>query len=154
MLKLCELFPEKIASLAVEISGDDVSDYEEADMGELVQLPETGTLFSTSDTDMSPTKVAALSPVIMLDVGLPKEGLAEKLDALQLETGIPYIFIDISFGNLPQAYRILGSLLGCDRRAEALAAYVEAVLSEVKALLTLKKMHAWCFMHSANRDLW
>jgi ABC-type Fe3+-hydroxamate transport system substrate-binding protein len=131
---LCELCPEKIASLAVEISKADATDYEDVDMGELAQLPETGTLFSTSDTDIDSDEVVEISPAVMIDVGLPQKGLADKLNALQLETNIPYIFIDISFGNLPKAYRTLGLLLGCIQRAEDLASYVETVMSEVKEI--------------------
>jgi iron complex transport system substrate-binding protein len=128
---LTELCPEKIASLALEISADDADDYEDADMGELAELPETGTLLSTSDTDIDSEEVEYIAPTIMLDVGLPKEGLADALNALQLETNVPYVFIDISFGRLPQAYRTIGRLLGCEQRAETLATYVEAVMSEV-----------------------
>jgi iron complex transport system substrate-binding protein len=86
----------------------------------------------------------------MLDVGLPKEGLADRLNALQLETNIPYVFIDISFGKLPRAYRTLGSLLGCEARAEALASYVEAAMSEVREIANSKELA--CKVFYAQRE--
>jgi iron complex transport system substrate-binding protein len=138
-MMLCHLFPEKMASLAMEVPPSDVSDYADANLEDLVELPETGTLLSSSGADIVSEEVVEISPGIMLDVGLPKEGLADKLNALQLETNIPYIFIDISFGNLPNAYRALGSLLGCESRAEALASYVESVMAEVKGVVDLQE---------------
>lgn len=132
---LTELYPQKMASLAMEISESDAADYEEANMDELLELPETGTLLLTSDVDIDSDVVEDISPAIMLDVGLPKEGLTDKLNALQLETNVPYIFIDISFGKLPQAYRSIGRLLGCEQRAEALAEYVESVMDEVGSMV-------------------
>jgi iron complex transport system substrate-binding protein len=147
---LAELCPNKIASLAIEISEEDAADYEGADMDGLVALPETGTLASTSDTDVDPDEVAEVSPTVMLDVGLPKEGLADRLNALQLETGIPHIFIDISFGRLPEAYRALGSLLGCRQRAEDLAAYVETAMAEVRRISDSQE--ASCRVFYAQRE--
>jgi iron complex transport system substrate-binding protein len=147
---LFELCPDKIASLAMEISTPDAADYQDADMGELAELPKTGALLSTGGADIDSEEVVDISPVVMIDVGLPKEGLADKLNALQLETNIPYIFIDISFGKLPQAYRTLGSLLGCEQRAEALASYVEAAMSEVKEIASNLKTP--CKVFYAHRE--
>ena len=51
------------------------------------------------------------------------------------ETGAPCVFLDISYGKLQESYRMLGRLLGCEDRAEELAAYVEDAQSRAKAAM-------------------
>lgn len=109
-------------------------DYDEAGISELISLPETGGIASLATEEVTVQRIEAISPELILDVGFPKDGLAAELDALQAETGIPVFFLDISFGNLPSAYRVLGELLHCQERAEELAAYIEGVYSRVRAI--------------------
>lgn len=129
---LCMLFPEKLASVAASIDGAENQEYRNAGMSAVTDLPETGTATTSTDAGINATEVVNVSPSIMLDVGVAKEGLESELDVLQEETGVPYAFIDISFGKLPEAYRTLGRLLGCSERSERLATYVENVHSEIE----------------------
>jgi iron complex transport system substrate-binding protein len=51
---------------------------------------------------------------------------------------------------LPDAYRTLGTLLGCEQRAETLAVYVEAVMSEVTRIADTKETA--CKVFYAQRE--
>jgi len=50
---------------------------------------------------------------------------------VQSQTGIPYLLIDGRFNNTATALRLLGSILGVDKRAEGLAARAQAILDGV-----------------------
>lgn len=130
---MCTLCPEELASLASEIDETDMQEYAEAGITEIADLPVTGGGSSSTVKEVDVTEVDAVNPGLMLDVGLAKEGLVEELDTIQAETGVPCAFIDVSFGNLSQAYRTLGDLLGYRARAEDLACYIEKTLARVDA---------------------
>jgi iron complex transport system substrate-binding protein len=124
--------PEGLASVASGIDARDAIEYENADMGELTDLPETGLMALGSNSAIEKSKLAWAAPDIILDVGLPKEGLMGDLDRLQAKTGKPCVFVDISFGKLPDAYRIVGDILGVRTRTEQLACYVEDVCARIE----------------------
>ena len=124
MTTLC---PEGLATLAVDVSRD-AKDYADAGLSDVEALPDTGTLSSPAGGDLDAGVVAEVGPQVTLDAGCPKDGLAGRLDALQEESGSPAVFLDLSFGRLPGAYRALGALTGCEERAEALARHVERAL--------------------------
>ena len=64
---------------------------------------------------------------IVVDVGETKEHIAEDLDALQEQTGIPFVHINAGTATMGEAYRQLGELLDMPDEAEALAQYCESV---------------------------
>jgi iron complex transport system substrate-binding protein len=129
---LCTLFPEKLASVALSVSESDIQDYFDAGLSSITDLPETGAAFKGEISDMDMEEIETVLPSIILDVGLPKEGLRTKLDDLQEDAGTPCVFLDISFGMLPDAYRTLGQLLGCRERAEELAVFIEGMYSDIE----------------------
>ncbi|MDR3316253.1 MAG: ABC transporter substrate-binding protein [Coriobacteriales bacterium] len=129
---LCTLLPEKLASVAVSINEAETQEYLNAGMGAVTDLPETGTAIKSEATGIDLGGIEAIVPSIILDIGTPKEELGSRLDALQEETGRPCVFLDISFGKLPEAYRKLGQLLGCGKRAEKLASYIEGIYSDIE----------------------
>lgn len=131
---VCTLCPEALASVVSEIDEADASEYRDASMGQITQLPETGGGASGGVEGVEARAASRTGASIMLDAGLPKDGLADELDALQSDTGTPCVFIDTSFGNLPQAYRLLGALLDRQERAEELAVYVEDALGRAAAV--------------------
>ena len=63
----------------------------------------------------------------VIDVGEPKKTIVEDLDALQEQTGIPFVHITAATAAMGDAYRTLGELLGMAEEAEALAAYCDRV---------------------------
>ena len=144
---------DSLVSLALNMNADS-DDYKVAGLEDMLNLPRTNitssttvlddlstineaALFGSSDviTDL-PDSVAnveaaasAVLPDVILDVGFVREGISENLDRLQSITGIPCVFLDIAFGKLPQAFRMLGNLVSSSdtTRAESLATYVESV---------------------------
>ena len=64
---------------------------------------------------------------VVIDVGEPKKTVAEDLDALQQQTGIPFVHITALTATMGDAYRQLGELLDMPTEAEALAAYCDRV---------------------------
>lgn len=70
----------------------------------------------------------------VIDVGEPKDGIAEDLYALQAQTGIPFVHISATLDTMGAAYRKLGELLGMPEEAETLAAYCEETYDKVRAI--------------------
>ncbi len=64
---------------------------------------------------------------VVIDVGEPKGTIVEDLDALQEQTGIPFVHITALTATMGDAYRKLGELLNMPEEAEALAAYCDRV---------------------------
>lgn len=62
---------------------------------------------------------------IVIDVGEPKDSIVEDLDALQEQTGLPFVHITATTKTTGNAYRMLGDLLGLEEEAEKLALYCE-----------------------------
>lgn len=54
-------------------------------------------------------------------------------EGLQDQTGIPVVLIDGSFNIIADTYRFLGECLGCEKRAEELAGYLEDVYNRVSS---------------------
>lgn len=128
------LYPGALASLAKEVSGD-AADFAEAGLADIAGLVETGTPGANFGKSVDPGLIAALAPDIVLQAGVPRAGAAEELERVQSETGAPCVFLDVSYGKLQESYRMLGRLLGCEDRAEELAAYVEDAQSRAKAAM-------------------
>lgn len=126
---VCTLCPELLSSVASEITKEDALELEQAGIGEIADLPKTGGASSSGVEGVVPQAASCTGASLILDAGLKKDSLANDLDALQEEEGVPCVFLDVSFGNLPQAYRMLGDLLDREARAEQLASYVESAMS-------------------------
>lgn len=71
---------------------------------------------------------------IVIDIGQSKEGTAEDLDALQAQTGLPFVHISAHTDTMDEAYRALGELLNMEAEAEALAEYCTRVYQKAKHL--------------------
>lgn len=61
------------------------------------------------------------APDVVIDVGEIKSSVAEDLDVLTEQTGIPFVHISATVQTAPEAYRLLGQLLGRVDKAEELA---------------------------------
>jgi iron complex transport system substrate-binding protein len=128
---LYTLCPEKMISVS-EINEDEKNLYR----SEVANLPDTGKLYSAKEEIIDADSVETIAPGIIIDVGCYKENLTSILDALQEEAGLPVLFFDISFGNLPEAYRTAGRLLECSDRAEELASFIEELHAEIEGMRT------------------
>ncbi len=122
--------PEKMVCLSQEL-GEEQLKYLDVSVGE---LPVTGAAFGAKG-DMNKEVVASLAPQVVIDTGEPKDGLAEDLDSLQEQLGIPVVFINTPLDDYGTAYRMLGELLGMEERGEELAAYYENAYAEVESVM-------------------
>lgn len=119
-LALFALCPEKLVGLAAawDSSAGQYLDTQYYD------LPVIGQLYGGKG-DLNPETLLQSGAQIVIDVGEPKGSIAEELDALQEQTGIPFVHISAAIGTMGAAYRQLGELLGMQAEAEVLAAYCE-----------------------------
>ncbi len=91
-------------------------------------LPVVGQIFGGKGT-LNMEALLASDPQIIIDCGEPKPGLAEDLDALSAQTGLPVIFLATDLPNMEDAFRTLGTLLGEEERCNALADFVNKTLT-------------------------
>lgn len=95
-------------------------------------LPETGRLTGRGD-NANLERVLDTRPDLIIDFGAVRDTYVSLADAVQAQTGIPYLLIDGRFENTAAAMRLLGEVLGVGERAGRLAAYVDQVFAEVDA---------------------
>jgi len=79
--------------------------------------------------------VLAAKPDIIIDVGTVNPTYASLADKVQAQTGIPYVLIDGSFARSAETLREAGDILGAGDRAEKLAAYAAAKISDLNVKL-------------------
>ena len=70
----------------------------------------------------------SVAPDVVIDVGDAKKTIKEDMESLSTQTGIPFVHIDATVATAPQAYRMLGELLGRPEKAEQLASYCQEIL--------------------------
>lgn len=75
--------------------------------------------------------VLKTQPDLILDFGSVRETYSSLADAVQQQTGIPYILIDGRFEKTAEALRLLGTTLGLADRGDKLARYVEDTFAEI-----------------------
>ncbi|QRM44921.1 iron ABC transporter substrate-binding protein [Rhizobium sp. BG4] len=79
--------------------------------------------------------VLAAKPDIIIDVGTVNPTYTSLADKVQAQTGIPYVLIDGSFARSAETLREAGDIIGTGDRAEKLAAYAAAKISDLSAKL-------------------
>ncbi len=87
-------------------------------------LPELGQLYGGKG-ELNLETLLASGAQVVIDVGEPKATIVEDLDALQEQTGLPFVHITATTATAGDAYRMLGQLLNMPAEAEALATYCE-----------------------------
>lgn len=119
---LFPLCPDKLVGLSTAWSAD-AEQYLDP---EYFNMPEIGQLYGGKGELNLETLLASEAQVV-IDVGQPKDGMEEDLDALQEQTGIPFVHVSAYTDGMGEAYRALGELVGMEEDAEELAAYCEQV---------------------------
>ena len=99
--------------------------YEKAEIGQLYG----------GKGEMDLEALLSAAPEVVIDIGEPKKTTAEDLTALTEQTGIPFIHIDATVADAPEAYRTLGRLLGREEQAEALAVWCENTYAMIAAMM-------------------
>ena len=98
-----------------------------------LELPLLGQLYGGKG-ELNLETLLAAAPDVVIDVGEPKDSMAEDLDALQEQTGIPFVHIDAYLASMDDTYAMLGDLLAMPNEAQGLADYCRYTYDMVKAI--------------------
>lgn len=80
--------------------------------------------------------LVAAAPDVIIDIGEPKDDIAESMDEIQLKTDIPTIFIQATLDTIPEMYEILGKLLNKEEHTSKLAQFSTEILTLAEKNLT------------------
>lgn len=106
-----------------------------------LELPLLGQLYGGKG-ELNLETLLAAAPDVVIDVGEPKDSMAEDLDALQEQTGIPFVHIDAYLASMDDTYAMLGDLLAMPNEAQGLADYCRYAYDKVKAIAdSVEKMN-------------
>lgn len=119
------LAPDKLVGIATEWD----SSAEKYLDTEYYNLPVLGQLYG-GKVEMNLEELLNAEPQVVIDIGESKEGMAEDLDGLQEQTGIPFVHIDAYTDSMGETYTMLGELLGMQKEAKAIAEYCDDVYNE------------------------
>ena len=119
---MVSLAPERMATLSSDFDSTDLHYFGE----ELGNLPVIGQYYG-KNASMNYEELIKIAPDVVIDIGERKNFIDEDMDGLQEQTGIPALHIDAELSQIPDAYRSLGQILGCEEKAEELATYIEDV---------------------------
>lgn len=126
---LFAIAPDMLVGLASRWSDSAVGIIDEA----YLDLPYFGSLYASADLNVE--ELALTGPQLIVDIGEAKDSVAEDLDTLQEQTGIPAVYISASLAGMPETYRTLGALLGREERGEALAQFCERVYERTCSIM-------------------
>ena len=93
---------------------------------EYCSLPVLGQLYGGKG-ELNLEELLAADPQVVIDVGEPKSSIAQDMDALTEQTGIPFVHITATLATFDEAYTKLGELLGREAEAAVLADYCRSV---------------------------
>lgn len=134
---LFALAPEKL----VGISNSWDESAKEFFAPEYYNLPLLGQLYGGKG-EMNLEELLKADPDVVIDVGEPKDGIAEDMDRLSEQSGIPFLHIDGFTATMGDTYRTLGKLLDLEEKGEELGAYCDemyAFASDLEAKLSPEK---------------
>ena len=124
---LFALCPDKLVGVANEWDASAQQFLDE----KYYNLPLLGQLYGGKGELNLETLLASEAQVV-IDVGEAKGTVAEDMDALQEQTGIPFVHIDAKLASMDETYTLLGDLLGMTDEAKTLADYCRTTYDSVK----------------------
>lgn len=89
---------------------------------EYAKLPILGQIYGGKG-EVNKEELIAAQPQIVIDIGEPKAGIAEDMDELTEQTGIPFVHIDSNLAHMDETFEITGKLLGKEDAGNQLAEY-------------------------------
>ena len=95
------------------------------------ELPEIGRLTGRGDTANLEVVIKA-KPDLIIDFGTVNPTYVSLADRVQAQTGIPYLLIDGRLASTVASMKLVGSILGVDTRANALADKAAAIMGEAE----------------------
>lgn len=91
---------------------------------EVRYLPTFGQFYG-SKANLNMESLIDARPQIIIDLGDKKDSIADDMDRIQKQTGIPTVFIEANLDDMAAAYRTLGDILNRSDMAESLARFIE-----------------------------
>lgn len=101
---------------------------------EIFEKTEIGQLYGGKG-EMDLEALLAADPDVVIDIGEAKKTIVEDMDSLSSQTGIPFVHIDATVATAPDAYRLLGQLVGREERGEELASYLQGILDDIHTMM-------------------
>lgn len=95
---------------------------------EVRYLPTFGQFYG-SKANLNMESLIDARPQIIIDLGDKKDSIADDMDRIQKQTGIPTVFIEANLDDMAAAYRTLGDILNRSDMAERLAQFIEKTVS-------------------------
>lgn len=95
-------------------------------------LPVLGRLTGRGNT-ANPETVLAQRPDLIFDYGTINDTYVSLADRVQAQTGVPYLLIDGAFSKMPDAFALLGDILGEPVRGSTFAAFARETLADIDA---------------------
>jgi iron complex transport system substrate-binding protein len=131
---LSQMFLIAIApDLLCAVSGEYAPEQAEFIPPEVLTLPAVGQYYGARNLNLE--AVAALAPDVFIDIGDPAKNIAEDMDGISQAIAVPAIHVTATLEKTPEAFRILGRLLGREEKGEALAAFCEKTLTGAETLV-------------------
>lgn len=95
-------------------------------------LPVLGRLTGRGNT-ANPETVLAQRPDLIFDYGTINDTYVSLADRVQAQTGVPYLLVDGAFSKMPDAFALLGDILGETARGAQFAAFARDTLADIDA---------------------
>ncbi|BAK99061.1 putative ABC transporter substrate-binding protein [Oscillibacter valericigenes Sjm18-20] len=124
------LAPDKLLGWNTELS-DGAKKYISAEYQDLPVLGGTMGGQNTFNTEA----ITALAPDIILDFSYNNQ-VSDMVTQLGQQTGIPVVTLDSSLTGTPDAYRLLGQILGVEDRGNELADYAKKALDNISSMVS------------------
>jgi iron complex transport system substrate-binding protein len=96
-----------------------------------LNLPVYGQYYG-KNANMNIEALVAAKPEIIIDIGEAKPNIAESLDKLQNQVGIPVVFIESSIMSLDKTYNIIGEILNLKDKTSPLSNYCLETINMAK----------------------
>ncbi len=93
-------------------------------------LPVLGRLTGRGNT-ANPETVLAQRPDLIFDYGTINDTYVSLADRVQAQTGLPYLLVDGAFSKMPDAFAMLGGILGEPARGATFAAFARETLADI-----------------------
>lgn len=123
--------PEKLVGWTRALRPNEAQFFDER----YARLPELGRLTGRGNT-ANVEVVLQARPDLIVDVGTNSPSLASLAAQVQAQTGIRYELLDGRIESTPATIRALGTLMGNQREAEALASWYDHELTQTRKLLS------------------
>ncbi|QIM62829.1 iron ABC transporter substrate-binding protein [Pasteurellaceae bacterium Orientalotternb1] len=127
---LLAVAPEKLAGLAGFRMNSPAGKF----FPESFQKLETLGKVSGKNSTLSPEKILALNPNLIIDIGNISPNYIDQAHKTQAQTQIPYVLLDGNLTRTPELLHEIGKLIGKSAETEKLANYAEETLQQAVTL--------------------